>query len=124
MAETKKLTKKDYFTQLKEIVKDNVELVAFIDNELDLLSRKNSKSTISKTQVENENIKKVIVNALTEIGTPVTITELQKATENLAIYSNQQISALLKQLVDNEIVRRVVEKKVARFYVYQLTIVN
>lgn len=117
MAETKKLTKKDYFTQLKEIVKDNVELVAFIDNELDLLSRKNSKSTMSKTQVENENIKKVIVNALTEIGTPVTITELQKANENLAIYSNQKISALLKQLVDSEIIKRVVEKKVARFCV-------
>lgn len=117
MAETKRLTKKDYFTQLKEIVKDNVELVAFIDNELDLLSKKNSKSTMSKTQVENENIKKVIVNALTEIDTPVTITELQKANENLAIYSNQKISALLKQLVDNEIVKKVVEKKVARFYI-------
>lgn len=117
MAETKRLTKKDYFTQLKEIVKDNVELVAFIDNELDLLSRKNSKSTMSKTQVENENIKKVIVNALTEIDTPVTITELQKANENLAIYSNQKISALLKQLVDSEVIKRVVEKKVARFYV-------
>lgn len=117
MAETKRLTKKDYFTQLKEIVKDNVELVAFIDNELDLLSRKNSKSTMSKTQVENENIKKVIVNTLTEIATPITITELQKANEDLAIYSNQKISALLKQLVDNEIVKKVVEKKVSRFYV-------
>ena len=40
MAETKKLTKRDYFAQLKEIVKDNAELVAFIDHELELLNKK------------------------------------------------------------------------------------
>ena len=120
MAETKRMTKRDYFSMLKELdeVKSNENLVAFIDNELDLLSRKNSKSTMSKTQVENEKIKNVIYNTLVEIGTPVTITELQKANEDLAVYSNQKISALLKQLVDNEkIVKKVVEKRVTRFYV-------
>lgn len=119
MAETKRMTKRDYFSMLKELdeVKSNENLVAFIDNELDLLSRKNSKSTMSKTQVENEKIKDVIYNTLVETGTPVTITELQKANEDLAVYSNQKISALLKQLVDNKVVNKIVEKRVTRFYV-------
>ena len=119
MAETKRMTKRDYFSMLKELdeVKSNENLVAFIDNELDLLSRKNSKSTMSKTQVENEKIKDVIYNTLVETGTPVTITELQKANEDLAVYSNQKISALLKQLVDSKVVNKIVEKRVTRFYV-------
>ena len=50
MAETKKLTKRDYFAQLKEIVKDNAELVAFIDHEVELLTRKNSGNSQTKTQ--------------------------------------------------------------------------
>ena len=115
--ENKKMTKKDYFKEILEIVKENEDLTNFINHELELLDKKNSKSTMTKTQTENENIKKVIVNALTEIGTPVTITELQKKCVNLENYSNQKISALLKQLVDNEIVKKVVEKRVTRFYV-------
>ena len=113
----KKMTKRDYFKEILEIVKENEDLTNFINHELELLDKKNSKSTMTKTQTENENIKNVIVNALTEIGTPITITELQKRCVDLENYSNQKISALLKQLVDNEIVKRVVEKKVARFYV-------
>ena len=115
--ENKKMTKRDYFKEILEIVKENEDLTNFINHELELLDKKNSKSTMTKTQTENENIKKVIVNALTEIGTPITITELQKKCVDLENYSNQKISALLKQLVDNEIVKKVVEKKVARFYV-------
>ena len=115
--EDKKMTKRDYFKEILEIVKENEDLTNFINHELELLDKKNSKSTMTKTQTENENIKKVIVNALTEISTPVTITELQKRCIDLENYSNQKISALLKQLVDNEIVKKVVEKRVTRFYV-------
>lgn len=115
--ENKKMTKRDYFKEILEIVKENEDLTNFINHELELLDKKNSKSTMTKTQTENENIKKVIVNALTEIGTPVTITELQKKCVDLENYSNQKISALLKQLVDNEIVKKVVEKRITRFYV-------
>lgn len=115
--ENKKMTKRDCFKEILEIVKGNEDLTNFINHELELLDKKNSKSAMTKTQTENENIKKIIVNALTEIGTPVTITELQKKCVDLENYSNQKISALLKQLVDNEIVKKVVEKRVTRFYI-------
>lgn len=117
MAETKKLTKKDYFKELKEIVAEigRTDLVDFIDHEVELLTKKGSKSTPTKTQIENELVKEKIVATLVELNKFVTITELQDANVELADYSNQKISALLKQLVETEAVVRTVDKKKAYF---------
>ena len=117
MAETKKLTKKDYFKELREMVAEigRTDLVDFIDHEIELLTKKGSKSTPTKTQVENEKIKGVIVETLTALDRPVIITELQEANVELANFSNQKISALLTQLVNAEIVVREVDKKKAYF---------
>ena len=114
MAE-KKITKKEYFSQLREIVKDNENLVNFIDHELELLNKKSNSKTPSKTQIENENIKNEIVKVLTEMEKPLTITDIQNSNENLAQFSNQKISALLTQLVNAKIVVRTVNKKKAYF---------
>lgn len=115
MAETKKLTKKDYFAKLREIVIDNPELVSFIDHELELLANKASKSSQTKTQKENETIKEVIVATLTELGKYATITEIQNANTELSELSNQKMSALLKQLVDNGTIKKQIDKKKAYF---------
>ena len=117
MAEIKKLTKKDYFKELKEIVAEigRTDLVDFIDHEVELLNKKGSKSTPTKTQVENEAIKEKIVTTLVELNKFATITDIQNANTELADLSNQKISALLKQLVDTNIVDKVVEKKKAYF---------
>ena len=117
MAEIKKLTKKDYFSQLKEIVKDNVELVNFINHEIELLDKKASSKTPSKTQIANESIKDKIVSVLVEMARPATITDIQENSNELAELSNQKISALLTQLVNAEIVVRTVDKKKAYFTV-------
>ena len=114
MAE-KKITKKEYFSQLREIVKDNENLVNFIDHELELLNKKSNSKTPSKTQIENENIKNEIVKVLTEMEKPLTITDIQNSNENLAQFSNQKISALLTQLVNAKIVVRTTDKKKAYF---------
>jgi DNA-binding transcriptional regulator GbsR (MarR family) len=117
MAETKKLTKKDYFKMLKELVGDRPELVSFIDHEIELLTNKASKSSQTKTQKENETIKEVIVATLTELGKYASITEIQNANAELSELSNQKISALLKQLVDGGIVKKQIDKKKAYFSV-------
>ena len=117
MAETKKLTKKDYFKELREMVAEigRTDLVDFIDHEIELLTKKGSKSTPTKTQVENEAIKEEIVATLVDLGKFVTITEIQGANLELERLSNQKISALLKQLVENGAVVRTVDKKKAYF---------
>ena len=117
--ENKKMTKKDYFKELLQIeaVASNKDLVDFINHEVELLEKKSSKSTLSKTQVENNNIKDIIMNVLQESAKPMTITEIQSVNEDLKELSNQKISALLKQLVDTDLVERVVDKKKTYFQI-------
>ena len=115
MAEIKKLTKKDYFNELKGLVSDRQDLVDFIDHEIELLSKKSSRTAPTKTQVENEKIKEKIVATLVELGKYATITDIQNANTELANLSNQKISALLKQLYDNKIIEKVIDKKKAYF---------
>ena len=115
MAEIKKLTKKDYFNELKVLVADRQDLVDFIDHEIELLSKKSSRTTLTKTQIENEAIKEKIVATLVELDKYATITDIQNANTELANLSNQKISALLKQLYDNKIIEKVIDKKKAYF---------
>lgn len=112
---TVKVTKRERFEQIKALVSDNAELVAFIDHEIELLNKKNSRSgKPTKTQVENEVIKNIILDTLQTIGKPVTVTQLL-ANDELNGLSNQRVSALLTQLRKSDKVVRTVEKKVA-FY--------
>lgn len=112
-----KKTKKDLFNEVLAIaeVQANEELVNFINHELELLSKKASKSGSTKTQKENENIMETILQALEEIGRAVTITELQKENEEMAQYSNQKLSALIKKLLDAGKVAKIVDKKKSLF---------
>lgn len=110
-------TKREYFNELKAIVSDNDALVAFINHELELLDKKNSapKNPTAK-QLENEKIKDYILAHLVK---PMTISEMLK--DFLADYptelSNQRVSAIVKQLVEDNAIVRTVEKRKAYFSV-------
>ena len=112
-----KMTKKDYFNQLLAIkeVSANEGLVGFINHEIELLAKKSGKSGQTKTQKENEIILKTIVECLATDRTPMTITELQGAYTELADFSNQKLSALMKKLVDNGTVTKTIDKKKSYF---------
>jgi hypothetical protein len=113
---TVKVTKRMRFEELKAIVSDNAELVAFIDHEIELLNKKNSRTgKPTKTQLENESIKATILEVMGRIGRPVTVTQLLAESE-LNGFSNQKVSALLTRLrEDDGKVVRTVEKKVAYY---------
>lgn len=119
--ENKKMTKKETINLLIDVLMGNKEVedmqifVDFLIHERELLEKKSSNSGQTKTQKENEFVKEKIVNALGVIGKFVTITELQEQNEEMANYSNQKLSALLKQLVDSNVVARQVDKKKAYF---------
>ena len=111
-----KKTKKDLFLEVREVVAGNEELVAFVDHELELLDKKAStKST--KVNDEQVSLMEKIVNVLNEIGRSVTISELQKENAEMAEYSNQKLSAMLKKLVDNKQVTKMVDKKKSYFMI-------
>lgn len=118
MANTKKMTKRDYFNALLNIaeVKADDEMVKFIEHELELLAKKNSaEKKPTAVQVANEGIKSVILETLAENGGLMTITEMQKVNAKLGELSNQKISALVKQLVADEKVEKIEEKRKSFF---------
>ena len=88
---------------------------AYLENELALLEKKANSKKATKTQEENMEIKDSIVSALETIGTPVTVTELQDKVTALAGYSNQKLSSLLRQLVEEGRVSKSVDKKKSYF---------
>lgn len=115
-----KMTKKDWFATIRAMVEGSGnerenEILAFIDHEVELLEKKSSKSGQTKTQKENVEVVAKIENALREVGKAVTITELQTASEEMSAYSNQKLSALLKQMVSKGTVVRTEDKKKAYF---------
>ena len=118
---TTKMTKRDYFNAILAVLAtvedtDVSGLTAFVNHEIELLENKRSTTKPTKTQTENLAVKETIVSVLKEIGKPVTITEMQKFSADLAEYSCQKLSALLKQLVENDkTVTKVTEKKKTNF---------
>ena len=109
----KKITKRMVLEHLIENYANDTMVVEYAKHEIELLDNKKVSATKTKTQVENDNIKNVIVETLTELAKPSTITEIQSANENLAELSNQKMSSLLKQLVDTQVITKTLDKKKA-----------
>ena len=109
-----KITKKEMFAMIKAQVKDNAEMVAFIDHEIELLEKKASNKKATKTQEANVGIKSTIL-AVLEGAKPMTVTEMQGASAELGELSNQKVSALVRQLVEAGEVVKTIDKKVSRF---------
>lgn len=77
------------------------------------------RSTVSKATserlAENARISDIILETLLNSENPMTITEMQKSNEELAVFSNQKLSALLAKLVESAQVTREVIKRVTYF---------
>ena len=106
------MTKKEMFAEIRKVVADNAEMVAFIDHEIELLERKsNSPKKPTKTQVENDGFKAEIVAYLTEVDTPKTIKELQAEIPSISGLTNQRITHMLTDLVKTETLTKEYVKK-------------
>lgn len=119
MAE-KKPTKRENFIKIIEVLKESGrdDLVKVIDHEIELLDKKSASGKMTKTQLENVDIKEMILSALERIGEPVTITDLLAKSPELAEKtnnSNQKVSALVTQLKEDKLVVRTQVGKKAVF---------
>ena len=114
---TKKITKRDRYNELLaiEAVNTNPDLVAFIENELNLLAKKNSADKKpTATQVANEEIKNAIL-AYMKPDEKYTVTDFIKSVPKCADKSNQKISAMMIQLIEENKVQKIIEKRVSYF---------
>ena len=122
MAE-KKITKRDMFNEIIKMVNgeqmsvSSQAVIDFANHEIELLNKKSSSSSgkQTKTQLENESYKEIILETLKTADKPITISELMGKSETIAELSNQRVSAMLSQLRKAEKIVRTYEKKKAYF---------
>ena len=114
----KKMTKKEWFAQLKGIVEnsqyaDKDGALEFIAHEVALLEKKSGSKSMTKAQKENEVLIEQVYDAMVGLDKAMTVTELM-AIDGFD-FSNQKLSALLKKLVDGGRVAKTVEGKKSLF---------
>lgn len=104
-----------------EEVQTNQELVAKLELMKAQFEKKNKSGVradgtkiLTAEQKKNEIIKEQLIEVLARCEEPQQIKDLMRM-EEFSEYSNQKLSALLKQLVTAEKVERIEEKKVAKF---------
>lgn len=121
MAE-KKITKREVVEKMlaDSNIASNEVYVAYLKNELELLKKKSENKKATKNQTENVEIKEVILEVLTSMGKAraTDIMNAVKATDEVqyATLTNQRVSAILKQMVENDgTVVKTVDKKVSTF---------
>ena len=113
----KKITKREMFEQIKAVVLtaevENVEqLVAFIEHEVELLNKKSASKSKAEIEKANANVEltQIVREVLANSSVAMTVSEVMKANEVLAELSNQKVSYLMRTLVENKEVEKIVEK--------------
>ena len=121
MAE-KKITKRDVLNHIITTYGNDKMVVEYAQHEIELLDKKNSSKSVSKSATENIEIANTLVEVLSAKNMPMTITEILALPEiaNIKVYnedtketdkalSNQRVSYILNN--DTRIQRIVVKKK-------------
>lgn len=96
------MTKKENFVAIREILNasGNNDFDAFIDHEIELLSKKRASSKKpTKVQIANEGLKQTILGVLGDEG--VTVTEIMGMIGDGTL-TNQKVSAVLRLMKDND----------------------
>ena len=117
MTNTKKPTKRENYSALLNLaeVKANPTLVAFIEHEVELLDKKNSaEKKPTANQVANDALKSAILDDMVE-GKAYTVTDIIKEIPCCADLTNQKVSALLRQLVNDGIIVKTEDKRKSYF---------
>lgn len=114
----KKITKKENFTNIQNILTQHGynDLAEVMAHEIELLEKKSSNKdkAPTKTQVENEKLKSVMLDYMTP-GFKYTITNLITIVPDLRDKTNQKVNSLVTQLKNAGQVERIEEKGVAYF---------
>ena len=116
-----KVTQKDYFNGLIAYLKgegdarfSNEEYIEFLEGRIAVLDKK-SANRKTKVNEADEELKDAVIETLTALGEPSTVSALMKANERLGAESNQKVSAILRKLIADEKVLRDKDKKTTLF---------
>lgn len=114
-----KKTQRDYFGEIIALAKqcERADLVEFAEGRIAALDKKTGSKKPTKTQVANEGVKDTILTAIQTVGKPATVTEIIGTGLFDEGTSNQKITALMRQLVEEGAVVKTYDKKKALFSV-------
>ena len=99
------------------------DMTAYCNNELALLAKKKagtSKAAIERAETRN-TLAEIVFDVLTEIGKPVTVSEMQTACNRLRVaengepISNQRVTSVCYSLVEKGIITNTKDKKKSYF---------
>ena len=115
MANTRKATQRDMFNEVIALATQagRDDIVEFAEERIAVLDKKNANRKPSKTQAENAELAEVVLTNVTTV--PSTVSEIQARTPELAGFSTQKVSALVKILVDKGAVVKTTDKKKSLF---------
>ena len=130
MEKTTKLTKRDFYNALVAMAENGADfgtitaeqMKEFAEHEVELLDKKkaSAKANPNSKTTANDELREKILNKLAENPNRLyTITDMQKEFDFLEGKSNQSVSALVKPMVDNGEVEKVVEKRRSYFRIAQ-----
>ena len=116
MANSTKKTQRDFYNEILNGYALTKEQREFIEGRIAQLDKKSTSSSGKQTatQKANAELKDKILAEMTE-GRGYTISDMLKAFECCADLSNQKVSAIMKQLVENHFVIRTEDKRKAYF---------
>ena len=105
-------------------VQANVELVEKLTKMKEQFEKKNKssvgvdgKKVLTAEQKKNEGLKETILEILTRYEEPKQVKDLISENEELSEYTGQKISALMTQLLRDEKVVKVIDKKASKFQI-------
>lgn len=123
-----KLTKKDCFNLLAEIVmasgSEHAEkLLSFIQNELSLMEKKASKAKEKKANGADSGIRENVLAVLADNEEPITVSMMMEDSrlttynsgETVVKMSNQKLTSMLTRLKNEGLVKKEVIKKASHY---------
>jgi hypothetical protein len=122
----KKMTNTMALETAIEVLKEDNQYNEVVEKLQKMLVQVNKKSSANRkptaTQVENENLKKAIVEYLTDTGKRLTVSEMMKEIPELANLSNQRVTSLVTALYsknnpESRVIERAMDKRKAVFFV-------
>ena len=116
MTNSTKTTKREVLNAMlaDENISANPIFKQYCEHEIELLDNKKASKTMSKAQVENEEIKENIL-VLMEVGTNYTCTQILKMLDDERVVSQQKVSALMNALFKDGKVEKILDKKATYF---------
>ena len=103
----KKMTQKEMFNEIIKFAQagNRHDIVEFCKGRIAVLDKKSESRTPTKTQKENVELAKIILEVLRG-SKPMTVTEIQSKNEILGSLNNQKVSAILRNMVKDGTVTR------------------